>query len=89
MAQGDDRYDSYPEANGYADGGYPITDGGGGNVREEPHNIEAEKSVLAACLLSDEAMEDIAVKLQPDSFYRPAHRMIFEAMLDLYTRHVP
>ena len=94
MPQADDRYDSYPEAGDYASesyapGAYPVSEGGGGSVRQEPHNIEAEKSVLAACLLNEEAMEDIAVKLQPESFYRPAHRKIFEALMDLYTRHVP
>ena len=37
----------------------------------EPQNIEAEKSVLAACLLNQEAIEDVAAKLIPDNFYRP------------------
>ena len=55
----------------------------------EPQNIEAEKSVLAACLLNQEAIEDVAAKLIPDNFYRAAHQRIFEAMLDLYTRHIP
>lgn len=85
--------ESYPDNYDMADydgaGAYPIADGGGGLQRQDPHNIEAEKAVLAACLLSEEAMEDIAVKLQPESFYRPAHRIIYEAMMDLYTRHVP
>lgn len=93
MATDDNGYADYPEADSYGepsyDEGYPVSDGGGGLQRQEPHNIEAEKAVLAACLLNDEAMEDIAVKLQPESFYRPAHRIIYEAMLDLYTRHVP
>ena len=29
----------------------------------EPQNIEAEKSVLAACLLNQEAIEDVAAKM--------------------------
>ena len=44
----------------------------------EPQNIEAEKSVLAACLLNQEAIEDVAAKLIPDNFYRAAHQRIFE-----------
>lgn len=55
----------------------------------EPQNIEAEKSVLAACMLTQEAIEEVAAKLVPDNFYRMAHRLIFESMADLYSRHIP
>lgn len=54
-----------------------------------PQNIEAEKSVLAACMLNQEAVEEIATKLVPENFFRPAHQRIFEAILDLYVRHIP
>ena len=54
-----------------------------------PHNIEAEKSVLAACMLNQDAVEEIATKLQPSNFYRPAHARIFAGIMDLYTRHIP
>ncbi len=54
-----------------------------------PQNIEAEKSVLAACMLNQDAIEEVAPKLTPENFYRPAHRLIFSAMLDLYIRHIP
>ncbi len=55
----------------------------------EPQNIDAEKSVLAACMLNQDAIEDVAAKLVPDNFYRAAHQRIFESMLDLYVRHIP
>ena len=54
-----------------------------------PQNIEAEKSVLAACMLNPEAIEELAAKLIPSYFFRPAHATIFEAMVDLYQRHIP
>ncbi len=57
--------------------------------RPLPSNIEAEKSVLAACMLNPNAIDEIASKLTPDSFSRPAHQRIFEGMLDLSARHVP
>ncbi len=57
--------------------------------RQLPNNIEAEKSVLAACMLNPEAVDDIATKLQPESFFRPAHQRIFEGILELNVRHVP
>lgn len=64
----------------------PVTD----DARKmEPQNIEAEKSVLAACMLNQDAIEDVAAKLVPDNFYRAAHQRIFESMIDLYVRHIP
>ena len=57
--------------------------------RQLPNNIEAEKSVLAACLLNPEAVDDIATKLKPEDFFRPAHQRIFEGILDLNVRHIP
>lgn len=53
-----------------------------------PHNIEAEKSVLAACLLNTDAVEELVVKLDASHFFRPAHRIIFESVHDLSTRNI-
>ena len=39
-----------------------------------PQNIEAEQSVLAACMLNQDAVEELVLKLKPENFYRPAHR---------------
>ena len=55
----------------------------------EPQNIEAEKSVLAACMLNQEAIEEVAPKLVKENFYRVAHQHIYESMMDLYVRHIP
>ena len=60
-----------------------------GSRKMLPQNIEAEKSVLAACLLNQEAVEEVATKLKPENFFRPAHRIVFESVLDLYVRHIP
>ena len=57
--------------------------------RQIPHNIEAEKSVLAACLLNPEAVEELLIKLKPENFYRPAHRIIFETIADMNARRIP
>ena len=53
-----------------------------------PQNIDAEKSVLAACMLNKIAVEELAPKLTPIDFFRPAHQTIFEAIIDLYKRHI-
>ena len=54
-----------------------------------PNNIEAEKSALAACMLNADILEEIMIKLRPENFYRPAHRIIFEAISDLHSRRIP
>lgn len=54
-----------------------------------PQNLEAEKSVLAACMLKQQAVEEIAPMLVPDNFYRPAHQIIYTSIMDLYQRHIP
>ena len=54
-----------------------------------PHNIEAEQSVLAACMLNQDAVEELVLKLKPENFYRPAHRIIFEAVCELNLRRIP
>ena len=54
-----------------------------------PANIDAEKSVLAACLLNAEILEEILLKLKPEDFFRPAHRVIFEAVASLNARRIP
>lgn len=57
--------------------------------RTLPQNIDAEQSVLAACMLNAEAMEEVATVLKPENFHRPAHAIIFNAMMDLYKRNIP
>ena len=57
--------------------------------RPLPQNIEAEQSVLAACMLDAEAVEELVLKLKPENFFRPAHRIIFEAICDLNIRRIP
>ena len=57
--------------------------------RPLPQNIDAEKSVLAACLLDADAMEEVAARLKPENFFRGQHRIIFESMLDLTNRRIP
>lgn len=57
--------------------------------RQLPQNIEAEQTVLAACLLSTGVFEEISLKLRPEDFFRPAHRIIFETMRDMNARSIP
>ncbi|OGV69894.1 MAG: replicative DNA helicase [Lentisphaerae bacterium RIFOXYA12_FULL_48_11] len=53
--------------------------------RVPPHSEEAERGVLGSVLLDSARVMDICVERQisPESFYVPAHRIVYEAMLDL------
>lgn len=54
-----------------------------------PQNIEAEQTVLSACLLSLGVFEEVIQKLKPESFFRPAHRIIFETMREMTSKSIP
>ena len=53
-----------------------------------PNNIEAEKSVLGAAMLSKDALADVVDVVKPDDFYQAAHKEIFSIMIDLFTNNV-
>ncbi|HMQ96154.1 MAG TPA: replicative DNA helicase [Candidatus Saccharibacteria bacterium] len=54
-----------------------------------PQNLDAEKSILGAVLISDDAIADIAEILHADDFYDKNHGIIYAAMIKLYERHKP
>jgi replicative DNA helicase len=54
--------------------------------RTLPHNLEAERSVLGAVLIHNDAFNQAAEVLNPRDFYRDAHRRIFEKMIQLSER---
>jgi len=55
--------------------------------KSQPHNLEAERSLLGAVIASfGKALDDVADKLSPAVFYTNAHQRIFTAMLALYGR---
>lgn len=52
-----------------------------------PANIEAEKAVLGALLLNDEYISNVAEIIIADDFYNLAHKMIYQAIIDLNQKH--
>src|SRR4051812_23794076 len=58
-------------------------------VRNPPHSIDAEKSVLGSVFIKPAAFDEIATSLQVDDFFLPAHREIFDAMLAIDKRRQP
>jgi replicative DNA helicase len=51
-----------------------------------PHNLEAERSVLGAILIQNDAYNLAAELLRPEDFYRDAHRRIFDKIIALAER---
>ena len=55
--------------------------------RSLPHNLEAERSVLGAILVHNDAFNLAAQIIDSRDFYRDAHRRIFDRMVALSERH--
>ena len=51
--------------------------------RVPPQSIDAEMSVLGAMLIKKEAITQAQELLKADDFYREAHRLVYDAMLEL------
>jgi len=54
-----------------------------------PQHIEAEQSVLGGILIENEAINRVTEILDPEDFYRDAHRKIFNALINLSERDEP
>jgi replicative DNA helicase len=57
--------------------------------RQPPQDVAAEQSVLGGMLLSKDAIADVVEVLHANDFYRPAHGVIYDCILDLYGRGEP
>jgi len=59
------------------------------NERTPPQDERAEQSVLGGMMLSKDAVADVIEVIRSQDFYRPAHEMVYEAVVDLYGRGQP
>jgi hypothetical protein len=62
-----------------------VTDRGAG----APHDLDAEKAVLGAMLRVPAAIAEVAEILTADDYYRPAHQIVHEVIVDMHVRAVP
>lgn len=51
-----------------------------------PYSDEAERSVIGAIIIDNDAIVKIADSLSPDDFYDNKHKVIYEAILKLYEK---
>ena len=57
--------------------------------RLPPQDIAAEASLLGAMMLSKDAISEAVEIVRADDFYRPAHQLIFDVILDFYVHDEP
>jgi DnaB-like helicase N terminal domain/AAA domain len=55
---------------------------------EPPADIQAEQYVLSAMMASRQAISEAVEITEPSHFYRPAHQVLFEVMVSMFTRNV-
>ena len=58
-------------------------------VRTPPHSIEAEQAVLGGLLLDTSAWDQVADIVRAHDFYRPDHRLVFDAITALASNGKP
>ncbi|HYP78883.1 MAG TPA: replicative DNA helicase [Steroidobacteraceae bacterium] len=52
-------------------------------LRTPPHSVEAEQAVIGGLLLDTQAWDQVGDSVGAEDFYRPDHRLIFEAIAEL------
>lgn len=57
--------------------------------RLPPQSLEAEQAALGACLIDEEAAARCMAVVEPDDFYREAHRTIYSAIVTVAGRGDP
>lgn len=58
-------------------------------LRVMPQNVQAEQSILGIMFLDARTIPKALEKLGPKDFYKDAHRVIFEAATELFSRDEP
>ncbi|UMY65510.1 MULTISPECIES: replicative DNA helicase [unclassified Flavobacterium] len=55
----------------------------------QPQAVDLEEAVLGAMMIDKKGVDEVIDILQPDAFYKEAHRFIFEAIVQLFTDTQP
>ncbi len=58
-------------------------------LRIPPQSLEAEMALLGSIMLRPEALFELSDTVSPDSFYSEKHRIIFDAMMELFVKRSP
>ncbi len=63
--------------------------GGGDAARVPPHDLDAERAVIGAMLVSESAVAAVAESISAEDFYSETHRVLYRAMMRLYAKGDP
>ncbi|MBA3733271.1 replicative DNA helicase [Patescibacteria group bacterium] len=58
-------------------------------MRIPPQSLDAEMALLGSIMLRPDALYDITEVVTADSFYSEKHRVIFDSMMELFTKRSP
>ena len=58
-------------------------------LRVLPHNLQAEQRVLGCMLIDKTSIAQATEVLRGDDFYRESHKIIFNAIVELYSKDIP
>lgn len=58
-------------------------------LTSQPHNVEAEVALLGSLVLNNEIAGEIIGYIDRSSFYRPAHQILFDVIVELYDARKP
>ncbi len=53
-----------------------------------PHSVEAERAVIGAVMIDGTAAGKVIEMLDPESFYKEAHKMIFETIVEMFEKRI-
>jgi len=54
-----------------------------------PHSLDAEKSTIGSLLVDKDSIVKVSDFLRAEDFYHDAHRMVYQAIMDLYDKRTP
>lgn len=57
--------------------------------RTPPHDLDAEASLLSAIFINNDVLMDVVEVLNPDDFYKGAHKKIFRVIMELSANEEP
>ncbi len=66
-----------------------VPSGAAGDALVPPHDLDAERAVIGAMLVSETAVSVVGEVLAVEDFYSETHRVLYGAMMRLYSRGEP
>ena len=58
------------------------------NLKQLPHNIDAEQSVLGAMILDKDAIIDVVDVITEEDYFKDSHKHIHKAIIDLFNMNI-